>query len=71
MSRDTLTGCPERRLEPMGRKDQNRINYLRDLSDAEFEIKSFLDDYKTLFPEEIKSFLIDIRFRVQDEMEEG
>ena len=56
MSRDTLTGCPERRLEPMERKDQNRINYLRDLSDAEFEIKSFL---------------IDIRFRVQDEMEEG
>ena len=71
MSRDTLTGCPERRLEPMERKDQNRINYLRDLSDAEFEIKSFLDDYKTLFPEEIKSLLIDIRFRVQDEMEEG
>ena len=53
----------------MERKDQNRINYLRDLSDAEFEIKSFLDDYKTLFPEEIKSFLIDICFRVQDEME--
>lgn len=69
MSRDTLTGCQERRLEPMERKDQNRINYLRDLSDAEFEIKSFLDDYKTLFPEEIKSFLIDICFRVQDEME--
>ena len=70
MSRDTLSGCLERRLEPMERKDQNKINYLRDLSDAEFEIKSFLGDYKTLFPEEIKSFLIDVHFRVQDEMEE-
>lgn len=67
---DTLTGCPERQLEPKERKDQHKINYLHDLQEAEIEIGAFLEQYKTLFPEEIKSFLIDIRFRVQDEMED-
>lgn len=55
--------------EPPERKDQARINYLHDMQDAEFEISAFLEEYKKLFPEEIKNFLIDLRIRVSDEME--
>lgn len=67
---DAITGCAERTLTPPERKDQSRINYHHDLIYAETEIGAFLEEYKTLFPEEIKNFLIDIRFRVQDEMED-
>lgn len=67
---DTLTGCQERQLEPKERKDQNKINYMHDLQEAETEIGAFLEEYKTLFPDEIKSFLIDIHFKVLDEMED-
>lgn len=56
-------------IDPPERKDQARINYLHDLEDAEFEIGVFLEEYKKIFPEEIKSFLIDLRIRVSDEME--
>ena len=57
------------RIEPPERKDQARINYLHDMQDAEFEIGAFLEEYKKLFPEEIKNFLLDLRMRVSDEME--
>ena len=57
-------------IEPPERKDQDRINHLHDMEDAEFEIGAFLEEYKKLFPGEIKSFLIDLRIRVSDEMEE-
>lgn len=67
---DAITGCPERPLEPPERKDQNRINYLRDLEDAEMEIGAFLEEYKPLFPDEIKNFLLDIRIAVQDAQED-
>ena len=67
---DANTGCPERPLEPPERKDQNRINYLRDLEDAEMEIGAFLEEYKPLFPDEIKNFLLDIRIAVQDAQED-
>lgn len=60
----------EPRTEPPERKDQARINYLHDMQDAEFEIGAFLDEYKKLFPDEIKNFLIALRIRVSDEMEE-
>lgn len=60
----------EPRIEPPERNDQARINYLHDLEDAEFEISAFLEEYKKIFPEEIKNFLIDLRIRVSDEMEE-
>ena len=60
----------ELRIEPPERKDQARINYLHDMKDAEFEISAFLEEYKKLFPEEIKNFLIDLRIRVSDEMRE-
>ena len=59
----------EPRIEPPERNDQARINYLHDLEDAEFEINAFLEEYKKIFPEEIKNFLIDLRIRVSDEME--
>ena len=58
------------RIEPLERNDQARINYLHDLEDAEFEIGAFLEEYKNLFPEEIRNFLIDLRIRVSDEMED-
>lgn len=58
------------RIEPQERTDQARINYLHDMQDAEFEIGAFLEEYKKLFPEEIRNFLIDIRIRVSDEMED-
>ena len=60
----------EPRIEPQELKDQARINYLHDLEDAEFEIGAFLEEYKKLFPDEIKNFLIALRIRVSDEMEE-
>ena len=56
-------------IEPPERKDQARINYLDDMQDAEFEIGAFLEEYKKIFPEEIKNFLIDLRIRVSDEAE--
>lgn len=57
------------RIDPPERKDQARINRLRDMQDAEFEIGAFLEEYKKFFPEEIKNFLLDLRIRVSDEME--
>lgn len=65
-----LTGCLERRLEPQEGKNKSRINYLHDLEDAEIEIGARLEEYKNLFPDEIKSFLLDIHFKVLDEMED-
>lgn len=56
----------EPRIEPQERKDQARLNYLHDLEDAEFEINAFLEEYKHLFPNEIRSFLVDIRMAVSD-----
>ena len=53
-------------IEPPDRKDQARINYLHDMQDAEFEIGAFLEEYKHLFPNEIRSFLVDIRMAVSD-----
>ena len=61
---------PEPPIDPPVRKDKARINHLHDMQDAEFEIGAFLEEYKKIFPEEIKSFLIDLRIRVSDEMEE-
>lgn len=58
------------RIEPPERKDQARINYLHDMQDAEFEIGAFLEEYKKLFPEEIRNFELDLRIRVSDEMED-
>lgn len=64
--RDTLTGCPERALEPPERADQERLNKLQDMREAETAIGLYLEDYTDLFPQEIKSFLDDLRMAVYD-----
>lgn len=64
--RDTLTGCPERALEPPERADQERINRLWEMQEAETKIGLWLEDYTHLFPQEIKSFLDDVRMAVYD-----
>ncbi len=64
--RDTLTGCPERALEPPERADQDRLNKLQDMREAETAIGLYLEDYTDLFPQEIESFLDDLRMAVYD-----
>ena len=64
--RDTITGCPERVLEPPERADQERLNRLQDMREAETAIGLYLEDYTDLFPQEIKSFLDDLRMAVYD-----
>ena len=62
--RDTITGCPERALEPSERADQERLNRLQDMREAETAIGLYLEDYTDLFPQEIESFLEDVRMAV-------
>ena len=64
--RDTLTGCPERALEPPERVDQERLNRLQDMREAETAIGLYLEDYKDLFSQEIENFLDDLRMAVYD-----
>lgn len=64
--RDAITGCPERALEPTERADQERLNRLQDMWEAETAIGLYLEDYTDLFPQEIKSFLDDLRMAVYD-----
>lgn len=64
--RDAITGCPERALEPPERADQERLNRLQDMREAETAIGLYLEDYKDLFPQEIESFLDDLRMAVYD-----
>lgn len=64
--RDTITGCPERALEPPERADQERLNRLQDMREAETAIELYLEDYTDLFPQEIKNFLDDLRMAVYD-----
>ena len=64
--RDTLTGCPERALDPPERADQERLNRMQDMREAETAIGLYLEDYTDLFPQEIKSFLDDLRMAVYD-----
>lgn len=51
-------------LEPPERKDQERINRLYDMREAEIRMGAFLEEYEELFPDEIKNFLQDVRERV-------
>ena len=64
--RDAITGCPERALEPPERADQERLNRLQDMREAETAIGLYLEDYTDLFPQEIESFLDDLRMAVYD-----
>ena len=65
-----LSYCPDGPLVPPERKDQAAINHYADMLNAEQEIVAFLEEYKDLFRDEIKSFLIDLRIRVDDEKED-
>jgi hypothetical protein len=64
--RDTITGCPERALEPPERADQERLNRLQDMRESETAIGLYLEDYKNLFSQEIENFLDDLRMAVYD-----
>lgn len=60
-------------LEPPERDDQERINRLYDMREAEIRMGAFLEEYEGLFPDEVKNFLQDVRERVweaEDEIEE-
>lgn len=69
--RDAITGCPDWRLEPIERADQERLNRLQDMREAETAIGLYLEDYTDLFPDEIKNFLDDLRMAVYDFEQEG
>lgn len=64
--RDAITGCLERALEPPERADQERLNRLQDMREAETAIGLYLEDYTNLFPQEIESFLDDLRMSIYD-----
>ena len=51
-------------LEPPERDDQERINRLYDMREAESSMGAFLEEYEGLFPDEIKNFLEDVRTAV-------
>lgn len=57
---------PELRTEPEDNPEQEKINRIWEMHEAETAIESFLEDYKHLFPNEIRSFLVDIRMAVSD-----
>lgn len=48
---DPITGCPERALEPPERADQDRLDRLYDMYEAEASIELYLEGYKRLFPQ--------------------
>ena len=56
--------------EPSVRADQDRINRYYDMVEGQIAIEMFLEEYKKLFPQEIKAFLLDLSLAVQDEAEE-
>ena len=53
-------------LEPPERDDQERINRLYDMREAEIRMEAFLEEYEELFPDEIKNFLEDVRTAVRE-----
>lgn len=57
-------------LEPPERDDQERINRLYDMREAENAIGLYLEDYTDLFPQEIKNFLEDVRTAVWEHEQE-
>lgn len=65
-----LSYCPDGPLEPPERKDQAQINHYADMLNAEQEIGAFLEEYKDLFRDEIKVFLIDLRIAVNNARED-
>ena len=58
---------PELRTEPEDNPEQEKINRIWEMHEAETAIGAFLEEYKHLFPNEIRNFLIDIKIAVNDE----
>lgn len=65
-----LSYCPDGPLEPPERKDQAAINRYSEMLEAEQNISAFLEEYKGLFRDEIKVFLIDLRIAVNNARED-
>ena len=65
-----LSYCPDRPLEPPERKDQAAINRYSEMLEAEQNISAFLEEYKGMFRDEIKVFLIDLRIAVNNARED-
>lgn len=65
-----LSYCPDGPLEPPERKDQAAINRYSEMLEAEQNISVFLEEYKGLFRDEIKVFLIDLRIAVNNARED-
>lgn len=57
---------PQLRTEPEENPEQEKINQTWEMHEADTAIGSFLEDYKHLFPNEIRSFMVDIRMAVSD-----
>lgn len=57
---------PELRTEPEENSEQEKINQIWEMHEAETAIEAFLEDYKHLFPNEIRNFMVDIRMAVSD-----
>ena len=57
---------PELRTEPEKNPEQAKINQIWEMHEAETAIGAFLEDYKHLFPNEIRNFMVDIRMAVSD-----
>lgn len=57
---------PELRTEPEENPEQEKINQIWEMHEAETAIEVFLEDYKHLFPNEIRNFMVDIRMAVSD-----
>ena len=57
---------PELRTEPEENPEQEKINQIWEMHEAETAIEAFLEDYKHLFPNEIRNFMVDIRMAVSD-----
>ena len=57
---------PELRTEPEENPEQEKINQIWEMHEAETAIECFLEDYKHLFPNEIRNFMVDIRMAVSD-----
>lgn len=65
-----LTYCPDAKLEPDERPDQDKINRLYYMEEALKSIRSFLNDpdYTDYFPDEIRAFLLEISDKYNKEV---
>lgn len=65
-----LIYCPDAKLDPDERPDQDKINRLYYMEEALKSIRSFLNDpdYTDYFPDEIRAFLLEISDKYNKEV---